>query len=114
MLTLQVVNLSGGTFPDAVSDYRYTVYINRDVIATGSVKNHMRASGWASLVKQIAEEHIAAGFVGAHAWNVKPEDLAPDTVTACGKVRPDGAVCVTPLRSGIRHKVHKFVKVKPA
>jgi hypothetical protein len=111
MLTLQVVNVSDG---EPISDYRYTVYINRDVISTGSIRDHKREDGWASLVKQIAEEHIAAGFKHAYGCSrtILPDDLAD--VPACG-AQKNGRICVTPAPKGPGqgHKC-KFVKIIPA
>jgi len=93
MLTVQVWNTSDLA---PTSDYSYAVYINRDCIATGSVKGHERAKGWPALVKQIAEEHVKAEV--------------PRVVYACAAVDSKGRVCVKP--SGL-HK-HKYERVVPA
>jgi hypothetical protein len=39
-----------------VSDYDFEVYINRTRIASGTVRGHERARGWAALLKLLAEQ----------------------------------------------------------
>lgn len=125
MLTLQVhcVEAKDMLYDEPVCNYRYTVYVNRDVIATGTVR-HRRDNGWAVLVAQIAKEHMAAGFTGARTrdlgqdpWpEIARQELArlANGTTTCGAIGRNGGACVIGVTNlGEPHR-HKFVKVKPA
>lgn len=39
-----------------IDDYEYVVMINAEKIAEGKIKGHKRSTGWAPLVKRIAEQ----------------------------------------------------------
>jgi hypothetical protein len=41
-----------------VSDYEYAVLVNLEVIASGTVKGHCRADGWAELVWRVIEPYL--------------------------------------------------------
>jgi len=53
MLILGIQNISQCK---PTSDYKYTVYINKRVIAEGIVRKHKRKDGWTPLVKRILEQ----------------------------------------------------------
>ena len=55
MLRIQILNTSNLA---PVSDYQYSVDVNGEVIALGTIEGHRRDDGWAVLVKRIAEQHI--------------------------------------------------------
>ena len=54
MLSIYIRNISQ---LKPISNYDYVVMINATLIASGKVKKHKRADGWAALVKRIAEQH---------------------------------------------------------
>ena len=53
MLVITFHNLSDG---QPVSDYEYSVYINRRLIETGIVSGHTRAEGWRELIERLLDE----------------------------------------------------------
>jgi hypothetical protein len=55
MLIVKIQNI---TNLSPVSDYRYEVLVNLEVIAGGEVKGHVRAEGWAELVRRVIEPHL--------------------------------------------------------
>lgn len=54
MLTLYIRNITG--LAD-ISDYEWVAMVNANKIAEGKVLGHVRADGWAQLVKRIAISH---------------------------------------------------------
>jgi len=54
MLTINIRN--DGTGTDDAANYAYTVMVNREVIASGEVKDHKRLDGWRALVRQVLRE----------------------------------------------------------
>ena len=55
MLIVTIQNVGGGL---NVADYDYKVYVNKELIASGSLFDYERARGWANLVKEVAEKEI--------------------------------------------------------
>jgi hypothetical protein len=108
MLTVQIYNLENGQ-----GDYRYSVFVNRKEIASGTVQGHREDDGWAKLVRLVADEHIKAGFTGLRAREITPRDLV-----ACG-AQKNGRVCMVPVPTSDgaakadMHE-HKFVRIVPA
>lgn len=54
MLLVKIVN--DGTGTDIKADYNYEVYVNKEKISWGMVKNYDRRKGWRGLVKTISEQ----------------------------------------------------------
>lgn len=52
MLWITLVNVSDG---EELSDYEYTVGVNRRVIESGYVRGHQRTKGWEALVRRWLE-----------------------------------------------------------
>ena len=53
MLTIQFINISKLA---AISDYKYLVRVNGELIDRGVIKGHKRDMGWKDLVKRLTEE----------------------------------------------------------
>jgi len=53
-----IVKVKNTTDLSPVSDYRYEVLVNLEVIASGTVKGHCRADGWAELVWRVIEPYL--------------------------------------------------------
>lgn len=53
-----IVKIQNTTALAPVSDYRYEVLVNLEVIASGEVKGHVRANGWAELVRKVIEPYL--------------------------------------------------------
>ena len=53
MLIIKVLNEGTGTHHSA--NYKYTVSINKDIIAFGDLKGHDRDDGWKELITQLVE-----------------------------------------------------------
>lgn len=73
MLIIHIQNI---TDLAPISDYRYEVLVNLEVIASGEVKGHVRADGWAELVRKVIDQHLPANSV-VITW-IKPEERLPD------------------------------------
>jgi hypothetical protein len=71
-----IIKVQNTTDLAPVSDYRYEVLVNLEVIASGEVKGHVRADGWAELVRRVIEPYLPANSVMV-TW-IKPEDRLPD------------------------------------
>jgi len=54
MLTINIRN--DGTGTGDAANYTYVVMVNREVIASGEVKDHQRLAGWRALVRQVLRE----------------------------------------------------------
>ena len=116
MLTIQVWNVSDLA---PVSDYKYAVYVNREQIATGLLKDHTREDGWAVLVKKIAEGHIAVTEMRTPDGQVRTQQATlverpagqKAVPVACGKVGKGYRICVKP--AGHKERC-KFVNIVPA
>jgi hypothetical protein len=106
VLTVQIWNISDLA---PVSDYKYAVYINRDMITSGTVTKHTRADGWAMLVAKLAREHLIA--TGSEMPPILVHENAT-TANACGKKAPrSNRICVALDTPG---HTCKFVKIVPA
>lgn len=53
-----IIKVQNTTDLAPVSDYRYEVLVNLEVIASGEVKGHVRADGWAELVRRVIEPYL--------------------------------------------------------
>lgn len=85
MLIIKVQNITDLAL---VSDYRYEVLVNLEVIASGEVQGHVRADGWAELVRKVTNQHLPTNSVVV-TW-IRPEERLPD----------DGQDVVYCLKSG--------------
>ncbi len=52
MLQITIVNIKG---TEEIADYSYQVTVNGEAIAGGTIKHHVRASGWKVLVQKLLE-----------------------------------------------------------
>ena len=57
MMTIKIYNVTEGSSEETEinADYRYSVFVNDEMIAVGTVSGHNRSDGWPALLELIAK-----------------------------------------------------------